>query len=136
MRTLTALLALACATSLNAQTRGTIDMHCCEPGKWHTARDCRGCGRYTGKALLCYNATDPNLRFVEIIVPQRFADLDAVRFTFRVRALEGRGHRFELKQVDRNHVGDVNTQIAPLFQTTDGSKPTEQYYVKYCIRGR
>mgnify|MGYP003393953887 FL=1 len=137
MRTLALALAVIITPVLQAQETQNIDLECCKPGNHHDARACKVCGDYTGKALLCYNATDPNLRFVEIIVPQKFADLANVKFKGRVMLVNGgKGTRFKLSgPVVRNPQGE-SSQFAPQWQTLDGSKPTEDYYVHYRIKGK
>ncbi|MEO8588346.1 MAG: hypothetical protein ABI432_03175 [Flavobacteriales bacterium] len=125
---------LLTAPMLRAQ-KNNIDLLCCEPGRWHDARECRGCGVYNGSALLCHGE-DTGTRYVEIRVPQSFIKLNKVKVKVKIQPVQGKGSRFKVTSIERNSLGALVTQFGINAQTVDGSKPGEKYYVKYRIKGQ
>jgi len=135
MKALTCVLFLLLAQALSAQ-KNVMDQRCCEPGRWHDARECRGCGAYKGEALLCHG-TETNVGYLEIRVPQSFIKLEKVNVSVSIKPMrKGKAARFKVTSIDRNRLGELVTQFGINAQTMDGSKPTEKYVVKYKITGQ
>ena len=136
MRTKIIALLLVLAQTALAQKPPPIDMESCKSGYTHTATACDACGKYAGAVLACFNASDPNLRFVEIRVPQTFVDINRVKVKGRIRTISGKkGSRFALQLINRNQDKDY-ARFGFNYQTADGTKPTEDYFISYRIKGR
>lgn len=134
MRTLAFISALTIGATLHAQKPKDIDMKSCDPGYRHRAKGCGGCGHYTGEVLLCKPSA--NVRAVEIIVPQVFKDSTRVKLKGKPRPMNGgKGVRFKLSAPIKPRTEYDHAQIAPQWETVDGSMITEDYYLHYKIKG-
>lgn len=135
MKTIGTVLLLLLAHVLRAQ-QDPIDMRSCEPGRWHDAKPCMGCGTYKGRALLCSGSkADASLGYLEIRVPQGFTRLEKVKVKLKIRPLEGKAPKVKVTGVDRISLGELTTQFGISAQAADNSPVEGRYCVEYAIKG-